>query len=122
MPDPRHLICICCPKGCPVTAELEEGEILSLSGYSCPRGEQYAKDELTHPVRMVTTSLPVKGGDQKMVSVKTSRPVPREMIHSVMEALRRTAVSAPVSIGDVLIRNLAGCGADILATRNVKEL
>ena len=54
-----ELTCIVCPMGCRMTVELSDGgEILSVTGNTCPRGKQYAIDECTHPVRTVTTTAP----------------------------------------------------------------
>ena len=72
----RELTCIVCPMGCQLTAELEDGKVVSVSGFTCPRGKQYAIDECTHPVRTLTTT--VRCTDGGVVAVKTNRPIPKD--------------------------------------------
>lgn len=112
----RNLICILCPRGCSLTAQLRN-EGWTVTGNSCPRGEKYAIDECTNPVRTVTSVLRIGNRDGIMVSVKTSNPVSKGRMQEVMEMLRSTQVNAPVRIGDVLLRDV--CGADIIATKNI---
>ena len=66
-----NLTCINCPLGCPVQVTMDGGEIVEITGYTCPRGEQYARKEVTNPRRIVTTTVPVEGSKlERMVSVK----------------------------------------------------
>lgn len=118
----RELTCINCPMGCGLRVTLQEGEILSVTGNTCPRGAVYARSEVLHPVRMLTTSLPVTGGRLAMVSCKTSRPVDKDSLFRILQVLREVQVQAPVQIGDVLLADAAGSGADIVATRQVERV
>ncbi|MBQ8507821.1 MAG: DUF1667 domain-containing protein [Clostridia bacterium] len=112
-----ELTCICCPVGCVLRAEIEAGAVKSVSGNGCKRGAEYAAQECIAPVRVVTASVPVLGGSLKRVSVKTAAPVAKEKMFAVMEALRLVTAQAPVKIGDVLCPDIAGSGADLVATR-----
>ncbi len=120
--ETRDLICINCPMGCALHIELEDGQVISLTGNTCPRGDQYGRSEVIHPVRMITTTLPVEGGDLPMVSCKTSQPVDKDVIFDVVRALEGVSVSAPIEIGQVLVSNAAGSGADIIATREIRSV
>ena len=113
----RNLICILCPRGCSLTAK-QENDNWTVTGNSCPRGEKYAIDECTNPVRTVTSILRISNRDGIMVSVKTSVPVKKQDMLNVMSVLKSTTVSAPVKLGDVLISDV--CGADIIATKTVE--
>ena len=115
----QELTCICCPMGCTITAEVENDAILSVSGYGCKRGEKYARQECVSPVRVVTASVAVRGGTLARASVKTSAPVDKALVMRAMDEIHGLSVCAPVRIGDVLLRDIAGSGADLLATRNV---
>ena len=107
--------------GCRMTAELDDdGQVLSVSGNTCPRGEKYAVQECTCPTRVITAVIPVPGSDTPL-SVKTSVPVPKEMISRIMDELGRINPPFPVSAGDVIVRNLLGTGSDLVATRNIPE-
>lgn len=114
-----NLICIGCPLGCPITVEMEEGTIKSVTGNTCPRGDAYAKKELTNPTRIVTSTVRVAGGHLAMVSVKTASDIPKGKIFDCVKALKDVEVKAPVKIGDVIVRNVAGTGVDVIATKNV---
>lgn len=115
----RNLICINCPMGCPLTVEMKEGQVVSVSGNTCRRGEIYAKKEVTDPTRIVTTTVKVKGGETDRVSVKTKEDIPKEKIFDCIRALKGIEVTAPVHIGDVILKNAADTGGDIVATKNV---
>lgn len=118
--ETRTLTCIRCPRGCAVTVTLEDdGTITSVTGNSCLRGDKYARDEVTHPVRVVTTTVPVEGSaTEKMVSVKTAGDVPKDRVFDVVRALTGVTVTAPVHTGDVILANAAGTGVDIVATKD----
>ena len=114
-----ELTCIRCPVGCPLTVTVE-GETVSVTGNACPRGAEYGEMEVTHPTRTVTSSIRVTGGTLPLVSVKTVPDIPKEAIFDVMAVIRAARVAAPVKTGDILIRNVADTGSDIVATKTVK--
>lgn len=120
MAETRELTCIRCPMGCALTVELNDaGEVTRVSGNTCPRGEQYGRAEVTNPVRTVTTSVPVDGAAHAhQVSVKTKTDVPKARVFDVVNALAAVRAQAPVSIGDVIVADVAGTGVDIVATSN----
>ena len=120
--EEKNLICIGCPMGCPLTVKMEHGEVVSVTGNTCKRGDIYARKEVTNPTRIVTTTVRVKNGSMPVVSVKTAQDIPKEKIFDCVEALRDVCVEAPVQIGDVILENAAGTGVDIVATGNVKQI
>ncbi len=111
-----QFICIGCPKGCLLTAAKGADGSLTVTGNSCPVGEEYAKKEMTAPTRIVTSLIRVKGGTGPVVSVKTATDIPKERIVDCMSEIRRTEAVAPVAVGDILIANIANTGADLVAT------
>ncbi|MDE6945343.1 MAG: DUF1667 domain-containing protein [Lachnospiraceae bacterium] len=114
----RELICIGCPMGCPVMVEMDGGEIVSVSGNTCPRGDAYARKEVTNPTRIVTSTVKAEGGLVEMISVKTKEDIPKDKIFDCVRALKGITVKAPVHIGDVILADVAGTGVDVVATRN----
>ena len=118
--EKRELICIGCPMGCPVTVELEGGEIVNVTGHTCKRGDVYARKEVTNPTRIVTSTVMVEGGTADMVSVKTRDDVPKGKIFECVQVLKGLTVQAPVRIGDVILSDAAGTGVDIIATKGVE--
>ena len=83
-----NLVCIGCPMGCPLVVEMEDGAVVRVTGNTCPRGDAYARKEVTHPTRVVTSTVRVRGGTLPMVSCKTRRDVPKDKILDVVRALK----------------------------------
>ena len=108
----RSLVCVSCPLGCPIEVEIENGQVISVSGNTCKRGDAYARTEVTNPVRSLTTSVKLEGGIHPVVPVKSSGPVPKDR----MKEINGAVIKAPVKIGDVVIENICGLGVDIIAT------
>lgn len=117
--EERNLTCISCPMGCPLTVVMDQGEVVSVSGNTCKRGDIYARKEVTNPTRIVTSTVRVEGGSADMVSVKTKEDVPKGKIFECVRALKDVTVKAPVHIGDVIVPNVADTGVDIVATKEV---
>ena len=113
----KVITCIVCPRGCTMTADIQ-GETITVTGNSCPRGEKHAIGECTNPVRSLTSVIRVSNREDTMVSVKSAAPVPKEEMFAIMEKIHAATVEAPVAIGDVIIDNI--CGTRIVATKEVR--
>ena len=110
--EKRELTCIGCPLGCTVQVTLENGAVVSVTGNTCPRGDAYARKEVTAPTRIVTTTVPVRGGVLPAVSAKNK-------IFDCVRALKTVTADAPVAIGQVILADAAGTGVDVIATKAV---
>lgn len=120
--ETRELTCIGCPLGCALRVELNDaGEVVSVSGNTCKRGEEYGRREVTAPVRMVTSTVRVTGGKAAVVPVRTATDIPKGKIFDCMDEIRNAVVTAPVKIGDVVIENVAGTGVSIVASKAVER-
>lgn len=117
--ETRDLTCIGCPLGCSLKVTLENGEVTSVTGNTCKRGDVYARKEVTNPTRIVTSSVRVKNGVLAMVSCKTAQDIPKGKIFDCAHALENVVVEAPVAIGDVLVKDVCGTGVDVIATKNI---
>ena len=117
--EKRELTCIGCPMGCMLTVILENGEVTEVTGNTCQKGDIYARKEVVNPTRIVTSTVKVTGGEKERVSVKTASDIPKDKIFEVMTDIDAASVSAPVSIGDIVIKDVAGTGVDVIATKNV---
>lgn len=116
----RELICIVCPRGCALTAELsDDGNVISVEGNLCPRGEKYAVTECTDPRRTVTSTMRCKDGE--VVAVKTSVAVPKKRIFDVMREINSTSAPDTVEVGQIIIKGVCGLDADVVATANKKS-
>ncbi len=114
----RNLTCIVCPRGCDLSVKFKEnGEIESITGNGCKRGIVYAENECTHPVRTVTST--VRCADGRILPVKTADSVPKEKVFEVMREINSARPEGDISIGDVIIENVADTGISVVATANV---
>ena len=115
----KELICIGCPMGCMIQLEMEQDKVKNITGYTCPKGKEYALKEVSNPTRIVTSTVKVEHGDLAMLPVKTSVDIPKSKIFKCMEALQGVVVTAPIHIGDVIVTNVAGLNANMVATQNI---
>ena len=117
----RTFTCIVCPNGCEIEAEYEGTQVLSVTGNLCPKGKSYVTQELVDPRRTIATSVRVLNGTLPLASVRLTSPVPKDRIFDVMTDIYRQTLSAPVSIGDVVIRDILGLGSDVIVTKNIEK-
>jgi len=116
----REMTCIICPSGCLLSVTLyPDGRVKSVSGNACRRGIDYAEDECTNPMRLLTTTVLLENG--KMLPVRTDRSVPRAKLMDCMREINQKIISPPVSIYDIIIKNVAGTGANVIAAGNTFE-
>lgn len=114
----RELICISCPQGCHLTAEVS-GDSWLISGNRCPRGEAYAKQELTDPRRVVTAVMPTDDPQHPFIAVRTDAPCPKAMIPGLLNKLYRTKVKMPVKNGDFVLKNIDNSEISVIVTENI---
>ena len=117
-----ELTCIICPRGCTIRYDVENGEAVNITGNACPRGQAYTETEIKAPTRMVTSTVPIHGSHYHQLPIITSSPIPKQAIFEVMDAIHNTEVDAPVEMGQVIIKDVAGTGVDILAARSMEKL
>ena len=110
----KEFTCIVCPIGCTLTVELEGKEVKSVSGNTCKRGEVYAVNECTNPMRTVTTTVKCQNGT--VVPVKTETPIAKDRVFEAMEIINNVVAPLTISIGDVIIEDV--CGSKLVATGN----
>lgn len=114
----RELTCIVCPKGCQLKVELDGKRVVSVEGNTCKRGEDYAIAECTAPMRTLTTTAALEGGG--VVPVKTDRPIPKELLFECMKEINALRVPRRAMLGEVVIENVLGTGANVVTTRNAE--
>ena len=113
----KELICIVCPKGCHL--KVDENNDYAVTGNGCPRGAEYGKAELTNPTRVVTSTVRIQGAALPRCPVKTNGAIPKGMIFDIMKALDEVSLTAPVTVGDVVIENVCGTGVNVVAARTM---
>ena len=117
--------CTTCPTECLLTVEVERDadgavvEVRSVAGNSCPRGNRFAHQELTCPMRVLTTTVAVSGGDEALLPVRTSEAIPLTLHAQAMDLIRGLIVNAPIRMGDVVLPNLLDTGTDLIASTDI---
>ncbi len=115
----KEIICTVCPHGCHIQVESEGENIVSVEGYTCKRGLEYAKTEFSHPVRILTTTVKVMGVESDLLPVRSTKPVPREKLFDCMDTIRKVEVTLPVARYDVIVSDICGTGVDIVSTKTM---
>ena len=118
-PPLDRLTCVLCPVGCELEVREDEAGGLEIRGNQCEKGVPFAVEEVLRPMRNLATSVPVRGTVSRMVPVRLSGRIPREMIFPVLKEISRLRPEAPVRRGQVLIADVLGTGVDVVATRTV---
>jgi CxxC motif-containing protein len=119
--EKRHFTCVTCPVGCEVDVELRDGNIVSMKGNRCDKVKEFVVQELKEPVRVLTTTVRIKGAEYAMLPVRTDKPIPKRLFLQAMGELANIDLKAPVHISDVIIKDIAGSGANIVATRTMER-
>ena len=116
-----ELICTICPIGCGLAVEHDEDKIITVAGYQCKRGPEYAQKEIFDPQRMVTTTMRIIGAGVSLLPVKTAGTVPKNMTLDVVREIAGRTVCAPIRAGEVVLENIAGTQVAVVATRSLER-
>lgn len=117
--------CTTCPSECLLTVEVERGadasviEVRSVTGNNCPRGDTFAHQELTCPMRVLTTTVAVSGGDEALLPVRTAEAIPLALHAQAMDLMRGLVANAPIHMGDVVLENLLDTNIDLIASMDI---
>lgn len=118
----KELICVNCPMGCRLQVITEGDTVVSVSGNHCPRGKEYAEKECIRPERILTTTVRILHAPHRVLPVITDRAIPLDLVMNAMEAARQAAAEAPVREGDIVLENIAGTGAKLVASRSMGRI
>jgi CxxC motif-containing protein len=111
----KEMICIACPIGC----HLQVDGNLKVDGNLCVKGEKYAIEEMTHPTRILTTTVKTISQVIPRISVKSQQPLPKELIFPALLILDDIIIKNNVKIGDIVVKDILNTGIDMVATKNV---
>ncbi|MDO5452924.1 MAG: DUF1667 domain-containing protein, partial [Eubacteriales bacterium] len=118
---PNQMVCITCPQGCLLTVDREEDGSITVTGNRCPRGELFAINELSAPKRTICSTVRTAFPETPVLPVRVSTDIPKEKIFDVMNEIDKVCVTMRVSRGDVLIHDVLGTGADVIATSDLLQ-
>ena len=117
--------CTTCPSECLLTVEVERNangnvaKVHSVTGNKCPRGDKFAHQELTCPMRVLTTTVAVSGGDETLLPVRTAEAIPLELHAQAMALIRSLVVNAPIHMGNVILPNLLDTNINLVASMDI---
>jgi CxxC motif-containing protein len=121
MANEKKITCIVCPISCKILVKTDGTHLELVDGNKCKKGIEYATSEALDPRRMLTSLVFVKNGKWPLVSVKSSKPVPKNNIFTVLKEIRKTTVNAPVKSGQIIIKNVTNTNIDIIATKSIEK-
>ena len=55
-----------------------------------------------------------------MISVRTDKPLPKELLFKAMEIINKTIIKKPVKMNQILIENILDSGVNIISTKEMK--
>lgn len=116
--DETEKVCIMCPIGCSLTITSKDTEV-TVEGHQCKRGEVYGTQEVTNPMRTVTTSVSIRGGEMPRISLRTAAEVPKSLMFEVVKAMKSIHLKAPIHVGEVVLENVAKTSVMVVATTTV---
>ena len=103
----KDMTCIVCPNGCFLKVE-QNGDEINVTGATCKRGIEFAKNELTNPMRTITSTVATKFEDFPLLTVKTAGEFPKDKIFDAMKKVNAVTVDKRLAVGDVVIEDLYG--------------
>ena len=116
----KEIICTVCPRGCRITVRGDGERLLSAEGHGCSRGLEHAGTEYAHPVRILTTTVKIRGRESDLLPVRSALPLPKEKLFDCMAVLRAVEATLPVKCYDVIVSDICGTGVDIVATKTLE--
>ena len=114
----REMTCLECPRGCQLSID---EQTLEVTGNSCPKGETFARAEITNPVRVLTTTAVIESETESMLPVRTRDPIPKSSMFAAMRTIRNIRVKAPVEVGDIIMEDIAETGVPLISTKRVTK-
>jgi CxxC motif-containing protein len=114
----KELLCIVCPNGCRLQVE-GTSDKLTVTGNKCNRGIDFARAEITNPMRSLTTTVRTNFADVPVFPVRTAGEIPKGKIRDVMRYLNDVTVTKPLAIGDAVAESVLGLGVNVIATSNL---
>lgn len=114
----KKMICTECPRGCALSVDIENCQVVKVLGNQCPKGEKFVISENVNPKRILTSAVLGVGVDLKMIPVRTDHPIPKGKFQEAMASLKKIRIDKSVQIGDVIVSDFLGLGLNLIVTRD----
>ncbi|MFA5422115.1 MAG: DUF1667 domain-containing protein [Bacilli bacterium] len=114
----KKITCIVCPNGC----QLEIDELThQVTGNKCLRGVTFAINEVTNPLRSVSSTVRTNLPEYPVVSVRTNGEIPKDQMLGLIKLLKGVIVDDYLPIGTIIIHNVFGSNVDVITTANMQK-
>lgn len=115
----NSIICIRCPKGCKLSLVAYKNDV-KIEGNDCKIGIEYGLEEIKNPMRIVSSTIKILNSKYPRLPVRTKDTVPKDKIKKIIDIIKNKTVEAPVNIGQVVVKNIADTGSDLIAERDME--
>src|SRR4030065_2659221 len=102
--EKKHFVCVVCPIGCEIDVVHDGSKIISTEGNKCKKSEEFVRQELIEPMRVLTTTVRIQGARWPVIPVRTDKSVPNRLFPGIMKKLRRSDLRSPEGMLDVVIK------------------
>jgi CxxC motif-containing protein len=116
----KDMICISCPIGCRISAEWENDSDIIVTGNKCQRGVVYGREEILSPRRIVSATMEINSSLLGRIPVMTNGTLPKGLIDPLLNKIYKMHLETPMARDDIIIKNIANTGIDLIATRTVR--
>lgn len=117
----KEVFCDKCGKRCLLSIDKYE-DYIEVKGNMCDIGIEYAGLEINKSKDIFTTLVRIKGAKYNVVPVKSTKPLDKKLWIECSKALSRIHVGAPISIGDIVCKNILNTKVDIICTKNMERI
>ena len=114
-----EITCVCCSRGCVVSVDESNGN--AVSGNGCSNGAAFAIHELSNPKRRINGEVRVTGAEVAKCPVKTDGAVSKDDLPNIARLLQELRVEAPIYVSQVLVSDLCGTGANLVACATIPK-
>lgn len=117
----KSLTCIVCPNGCEIEIHKENEEWI-VTGNLCPKGREFAINEMINPTRVICTTVKTIFEEYPRLPVKTQGEIPLNLVSQAMKEINHVLVREKVESGHIILENVCNTGVNIISTLNIKYL
>ena len=110
----REFTCIVCTNGC----NLNVDDNLNVTGNLCPRGKEFAINEITNPKRTITSTCKTIYENVPVIAVKSDGEINKDDVIKVVDEIKKVTIDSHKKIGDVVISNVINSGVNIVISSN----
>ena len=70
---------------------------------------------------ILTTTVKITSETSRLLPVKTDKPISEEKLKKAMKRISKLQLKAPITVGDVIVRNFTEKGINLVSTKTVER-